>query len=59
MTKEEKLELIRAVKDVVSIPVMVGTGSFNTKESMVFTKEVHDLGIDGFLLVTPYYKQAT
>ena len=57
MTKEEKLELIRAVKDVVSIPVMVGTGSFNTKESMVFTKEVHDLGIDGFLLVTPYYNK--
>ena len=57
MSKEEKIELIKAVKDVISVPIMVGTGSFNTRESMSFTKEVHDLGSDGFLLVTPYYNK--
>ena len=57
MSKEEKIEFIKAIKDVISIPIMVGTGSFNTKKSMNFTKEIHDLGIDGFLLVTPYYNK--
>lgn len=57
MLKEEKIELIKAIKDAISIPIIVGTGSFNTRESMSFTKEVHDLGIDGFLLVTPYYNK--
>lgn len=57
MSSEEKIELIKAVKDVVSVPIMVGTGSFNTRESMAFTKAVDALNIDGFLLVTPYYNK--
>ena len=57
MSKEEKLNLIAAVKEEVDIPIMVGTGSNNTRESMAFTQEVDRLGVDGFLLVTPYYNK--
>lgn len=57
MTKEEKIKFIKSVKEAVSIPIMVGTGSFNTEESKEFTKEVDKLGVDGFLVVTPYYNK--
>ena len=57
MTKEEKLKLIARVRDAVDVPVMAGTGSFNTKDSVDFTKEVDKLGVDSFLIVTPYYNK--
>lgn len=57
MTKEEKIKLIRTVRDAVDVPIMAGTGSFNTAESVEFTKEVDKIDVDGFLLVTPYYNK--
>lgn len=57
MTKEEKLRLIDTVRNAVDIPVMAGTGTFNTRESLEFTKEVDKLGVDAFLVVTPYYNK--
>lgn len=57
MTKEEKLKLIATVRDTVDVPVMAGTGTFNTKDSIDFTKEVDKLGVDSFLIVTPYYNK--
>ena len=57
MTKEEKIKLITTVRDTVDVPIMAGTGSFNTKDSIDFTKEVDKLGVDSFLIVTPYYNK--
>lgn len=57
MSKEEKIRLISTIRDAVEVPVMAGTGSFNTRESVEFTQEVDKLGVDGFLLVTPYYNK--
>lgn len=57
MTKEEKIKLINTIRDSVDVPIMAGTGSFNTQDSIDFTREVDKLGVDSFLIVTPYYNK--
>ena len=57
MTKAEKLKLISTIRAAVDVPILAGTGSNNTADSVEFTKEVDKLGVDGFLIVTPYYNK--
>lgn len=59
LSKEEKLDLFKFVVEVVDgrIPVIAGTGSNNTKASIELTKQVELIGVDGFMLVTPYYNK--
>lgn len=53
----EKLDLFRAVREAVSIPVIAGTGTYDTAHSVHLTKEAVQLGVDGVLAVTPYYNR--
>ena len=53
----EKLDLFRAVRDAVTIPVIAGTGTYDTAHSVHLTKETVRLGVDGVLAVTPYYNR--
>ena len=59
LTFEEKIKLIKHVVEVVDkkIPVLAGTGSNNTSETVQLTKEVESLGVDGIMLVAPYYNK--
>jgi 4-hydroxy-tetrahydrodipicolinate synthase len=59
LSVNEKIELFRHVVKIVNkrVPVIAGTGSYNTKESIELTKETESLGVDGFLLVVPYYNK--
>lgn len=62
MSEEERLRLIEfAAKKVGGkIPVIAGTGSNNTRASVDFSKKVSRIeGVDGLLIVTPYYNKAT
>lgn len=61
LTDEEKeLTLKTAVKVANGeIPVIAGTGSNNTKESIALSKKAKELGADGLLLLTPYYNRTT
>ena len=61
MTEDEKLSVIEyAVKKVAKrIPVIAGTGGNSTQCVIDFSKKVSDLGVDGLLIVTPYYNKAT
>lgn len=59
LSKEEKLSLIKFVVKTVKkrIPVIAGTGSNNTMESIELTKQAENIGVDGVMLVTPYYNK--
>ncbi len=57
LTDEEKAELWRAVAEAVTIPVIAGTGSNDTAHSIDMTKRAAASGVDGVLVVTPYYNR--
>lgn len=61
MTEQEKLHTIEcAVKTSNGrIPIIAGTGSNNTKAVTEMNKKVEELGVDGVLIVTPYYNKTT
>jgi 4-hydroxy-tetrahydrodipicolinate synthase len=59
LSHEEKLALFEAVVDETGdrAKVIAGTGTYNTAESIELTKEAADRGVDGCLIVTPYYSK--
>jgi 4-hydroxy-tetrahydrodipicolinate synthase len=59
LSDDEKLELYRAALDVVGgrATVIAGTGTYSTAHSVQLTERAHELGVDGFLVVTPYYNK--
>jgi 4-hydroxy-tetrahydrodipicolinate synthase len=59
LTTEEKVELFKFVVEVVKgrVPVIAGTGSNNTRASISLTKQAEEAGVDGIILVTPYYNK--
>lgn len=59
LTKEEKLELFLRVKERAKGKALViaGTGGNNTKESILLTKKAEEAGVDGIMLVVPYYNK--
>ncbi len=57
LTDDEKVSLWRAVAEAVTIPVLAGSGSNDTAHSVAMTKLAVDSGVDGVLVVTPYYNR--
>jgi 4-hydroxy-tetrahydrodipicolinate synthase len=57
LTDDEKSDLWRAVAEAVTIPVVAGTGSNDTDHSIHMTARAKECGVDGVLLVTPYYNR--
>lgn len=61
LTHEEHLDVIRyCVKQVNKrIPVIAGTGSNCTETAVYLSQEAEKAGVDGLLIVTPYYNKCT
>ncbi|AZR72419.1 4-hydroxy-tetrahydrodipicolinate synthase [Anoxybacter fermentans] len=59
LTKEEKLEILRVVKDEVGekARIIAGTGTNATKAAIEMTIEAEKVGVDGVMLVCPYYNK--
>ena len=57
LTDEEQLDLIKAVCEAVTVPVIGGAGSNDTAHAIHLTKVMKGLGCAGVLTVTPYYNR--
>ena len=59
LTAREKLKLFETVVEAVGdkVPVIAGTGSYNTAETIELSREAQETGVHGLLLVTPYYNK--
>ena len=53
----ESVELFAAVRDAVDAPVIAGTGSNDTAHAIRQSREAAEAGVDGLLLVAPYYNK--
>lgn len=61
LTNEEKKRTVEIALEVAAgdLPVIAGTGSNSTQESIDASLEAQELGADGLLLITPYYNKTT
>jgi 4-hydroxy-tetrahydrodipicolinate synthase len=59
LSDDERLELFAAGVDAVGdrATVVASTGTYSTAHSVHLTEKAHELGVDGFLVVTPYYNK--
>ena len=61
MSLEEKKKVIEFIVETIHkrIPVIAGTGGNNTKEAILLSQYAEKVGVDGLLIVTPYYNKTT
>jgi 4-hydroxy-tetrahydrodipicolinate synthase len=59
LSDEERLTLFATAVDELGgrATVVAGTGTYSTAHSIHLTEKAHELGVDGFLVVTPYYSK--
>ena len=59
LTKEDRKIIYSTAKDSVGdkAKIIAGTGTYSTRESIEYTKMANDLGVDGIMIVTPYYSR--
>ena len=59
LTTQEKIRLYGEIKDAVGDrgAVVAGTGNYSTAESIELSREAERAGVDGLLLVVPYYNK--
>ena len=57
LSDDERMSLFAAVIEAVTIPVIAGTGTNDTRHSVRLTKQAKQLGAAGVLAVCPYYNR--
>jgi 4-hydroxy-tetrahydrodipicolinate synthase len=59
LSDEERLQLFAAAVDAVGdrASIVAGTGTYSTAHSVHLTREAEAIGVDGYLVVTPYYNK--
>lgn len=61
MTEKEKKDTIKFTVDTINkrIPVIAGTGSNNTAAAIEMSKYAESVGVDGLLVINPYYNKTS
>lgn len=57
LTDSEEVALTKAVRSVVDVPLLLGTGSNDTAYAVQATRRAENLGVQGVLVVSPYYNR--
>ena len=59
LSHDEKIDLFENVIEEVGdrASIIAGTGTYDTKETIQLTREAAEMGVDGCLVVTPYYSK--
>ncbi|HEX6236695.1 MAG TPA: 4-hydroxy-tetrahydrodipicolinate synthase [Acidimicrobiales bacterium] len=57
LTDDEKVELWRAVRGAVDVPLLAGAGSNDTRHTVELARRAAATGVEGLLLVSPYYNR--
>lgn len=57
LSDSEEVALTRAVRSAVKVPLLLGTGSNDTAYAVSATRRAEQLGVDGVLVVGPYYNR--
>jgi 4-hydroxy-tetrahydrodipicolinate synthase len=57
LSDDEKVELWRAVRAAVDVPLLAGTGSNDTRHTVGLSRRAADTGVDALLVVSPYYNR--
>lgn len=57
LTDDEQVNVWRAVRSAVSVPVVAGSGTNDTRHAAELTGRAAGAGLDGVLIVTPYYNR--
>jgi 4-hydroxy-tetrahydrodipicolinate synthase len=59
LSDDERFQLYEAAVDEVGdrASVVAGTGTYSTEHSVHLTQRAHEIGVDGLLIITPYYNK--
>ena len=57
LSDSEEVALTKAVRAAVSVPLLLGTGSNDTAYAVDATRRAAQLGVEGVLVVSPYYNR--
>lgn len=57
LSDDEAVALWRTVRSAVSVPLVAGTGSNDTRHTVELSRRAAETGVDGLLVVTPYYNR--
>lgn len=57
LTDDEDVELWTAVREAVSVPLIAGSGTNDTRHAVELTERATATGVDAVLVVTPYYNR--
>ncbi len=57
LTDDERIQLYRTIKTYVDVPIIAGVGTNNTRLTIENAKAAQEAGVDGLLVVAPYYNK--
>jgi 4-hydroxy-tetrahydrodipicolinate synthase len=57
LTDDEKVAIWRAVRQAVAVPLLAGSGSNDTRHTVELSQRAAETGVDGLLVVVPYYNR--